>query len=217
MAEKTEKLDISEQINDFVQKRRKILIISLAGILGVVIALVTVFTIRDHLHSQALSKVEEFNRRYEAIWNEDINDFLNELNHFANRNSGYAAARAFAISANVNEDENNWAEAENAWVNAARAGAGTYFSPVAFFNAAVAAEEQGNINRAIELYNEALEYDDVFPAAPRTQFSIGRLQETQGDRAAALLSYMTLVSRWPQDQVWANLAHSRILSLSVGP
>ena len=217
MAGKTEKTDISERINDFIQKRRKILIISLASVIVTVIVLVTVFTIRDHLHSQALSKVEEFNRRYEDIWYEDWDAFLLELNQFANRNNGYAAARAFAISANIYENQNNWAEAENAWVNAARAATGTYFSPVGFFNAAVAAEEQGNIDRAIELYTEALEYQNIFPAAPRTQFSIGRLQESQGNRAAALISYMTLVSRWPNDQVWASLAQSRIVLLSIGP
>ena len=213
--EKTEKVNINELLNDFFQKNRKVLLISLAGVIGAVVILVTIFTIRDHLHSQALSRIEEFNRRYEAMWNEDAYVFLEELNQFAVRNSGFVAARAYAISANIYEDLDAWAEAERAWVNAARAGAETYFAPVAFFNAAVAAEEQGNIDRAIELYYEALEYDRIFPSAPRAQFSIGRLQESQGNRAYAIISYMTLVSRWPQDQVWASLANSRILSLSV--
>ena len=228
MAGKTEKLNLNEQLNDFIQKNRKVLIISLAGIIGAVIVLVTVFTVRDHLNSQALSQIEEFKRRYETIssladalsetpfWTQEASNLLEDLDNFTNRNSGYTAARSYAISANIHQDQNNWIEAERAWVNAARAGTRTYFAPVAFFNAAVAAEEQGNFSRAIELYNEALEYEGIFPAAPRTQFSIARLQEIQGDSSAALISYMTLVSRWPQDQVWVNLANSRILSLSIG-
>ena len=221
MAGKTEKININEIVNDFIQKNRKVMIICLSGIITVVIVLVAVFMIRDHLQSQALSKVAELNRRYEAIKpninleSADLNTFLEELNQFATKNSGYAAARAYAISAGIYEELKNWTEAEKAWLGAAKAGAKTYFAPVAFFNAAVAAEEQGNFNRAIELLNESLGYEKVFPAAPRAQFSIARLQETQGDRAAALMSYMALVSKWPQDQIWVNLAHSRILSLTM--
>jgi tetratricopeptide (TPR) repeat protein len=150
-----------------------------------------------------------------ASQNEDLNRLLEDLALFGQRNSGYAAARSYAISAGIYEDQRDWAKAEEAWVNAARAGGKTYFAPVAYFNAAVAAEEQGNLDGAIDYYSKALEYENVFPTAPRAQFSIARLQETQGDRRGALLSYMALVSKWPRDQVWVNLAHSRIILLSM--
>ena len=228
MAEKTENLSISEKLNDFIQKNRIILVASLGGMLVLLIIIIAVFTVRDQLQSRALSRVEELNRRFEALdiftnsdtpetafINEEVTVLLEDLDLFAKKNSGYAAARSYAISANIYEEMKNWAEAETAWVNAARVGAKTYLAPVAFFNAAVAAEEQGNINRAIELYHNALEYENIFPAAPRAQFSIGRLQETQGDNIGALSSYMLLVSKWPQDQIWANLAHNRITFFSM--
>jgi tetratricopeptide (TPR) repeat protein len=88
----------------------------------------------------------------------------------------------------------------------------TYLEPVAFYNGAVAAEEQGNTAQAIELYTKAASAAD-FPAASRAQFAIGRLQEANG-KDAALEAYKSLLSKWPNDQVWANLAQSRIIALS---
>ena len=227
MAGKTEKVSINERLNDFIQKNRKVLIIGLGSIIAAVIVLVAVFVLKDSLQSQALSKVEELQRRYEAVryeigsegqetaQREDINILLNDLSLFERNHSGYAAARAYAISASIYEGMQNWQEAENAWASAAKAGVKTYIAPVAFYNAAVAAEELGNINGAIELYNKALENEKAFPAAPRAQFSIGRLQESQGNNSSALVSYLTLVSKLPQDQIWANLAQSRILALTI--
>jgi hypothetical protein len=60
-----------------------------------------------------------------------------------------------------------------------------------------------------------LEFSDIFPAAPRAQFSIGRLYETQANLVDALFAYQILVNNWPGDQVWVSLANSRILFLTV--
>ena len=224
---KTEKLSITDKANDFIQKNRKLLLFSLIGIIAAIIILIAVFAIRDKMISDSFIQVDDLNRRYQTInekmnaegadtasMNEDIGMLLEDLAQFEKRNSGYAAARAYAISANIHESLTNWAEAENAWTSAAKNASKTYFAPVAYFNAAVAAEEQGSSGRAIELYSKALEYGSDFPAAPRAQFSIGRIYETMDDRPAAIAAYQTLTGRWPQDQIWVNLAHSRILVLS---
>ncbi|MDR0312317.1 MAG: tetratricopeptide repeat protein [Treponema sp.] len=230
MAGKTENLSIGEKLNDFIQRNRKPLIIGIAVLLGLIIALVAFLSIREYVRSRALTKVDELSRRYDAImyslsYADDETDqtslqlalygLLNDLEDFQKRNSGYAAARAYAISASIYTEQGSWYSAENAWLDAAYAGRKTYFAPVAYFNAAVAAEEQNNISRAIELYEKALEFEDLFPAAPRAQFSIGRLYEIQGSYFDALFAYQTLVNKWPQDQVWVSLAHSRILYLTL--
>jgi tetratricopeptide (TPR) repeat protein len=227
MAERTEKLSATQILIDFIQRNRKVLIIFLAGIIGVIIALVAVYSIREYLQSKALSKVEEFSRTYNGImysYDADsdgteqqlaIFNLLNELEVFQRSNSGYAAARAYAISATIYADQANLFNAETAWLNAAKAAAKTYFAPVAYFNAAVTAEEQGNITRAIEHFNSALEFSDIFPAAPRAQFSVGRLYEAQANLIDALFAYQTLVDKWPGDQIWVSLAHSRILFLTT--
>jgi hypothetical protein len=135
MAEKTEKTNTNQILIDFFQRNRKVLIIFLAGILGVIIALVVVSSIREYLQSKALSRVENLSRGYYTIMNSydetsdgteqqlAIFNLLNELETFQRRNSGYAAARAYAISAQIYADQQNWISVENAWVNAARAAA----------------------------------------------------------------------------------------------
>jgi tetratricopeptide (TPR) repeat protein len=227
MAGKTEKISINQTLNDFVQRNRKPLIIGIAVFLGLIIALIAFLSISEYLRSIALSKVEGFNRSYYAIMNSEeyvtdqtsqqmaLFSLLDELGAFQKRNFGYAAARAYAISASIYTDMGNWYNVENAWLNAASAARKTYFAPVAYFNAAVAAEEQNNISRAIELYDKALEFEDIFPAAPRAQFSVGRLYETQGNYVDALYAYQTVVNKWYQEQVWVGLAHSRILYLTI--
>jgi len=227
---KNEKPGITEIINEFIQKNRKLLLISLIAIIGMIIVLIAVFSIRDSMISKAFIRVDDFSRQYQSIknrptdnlsdeeryyLNQEIYLLLEDLTQFGKKNSGFAGARAYAISAEIFEEMQSWSDAENAWTNAAKTASKTYFAPVAYFNAAVAAEEQGNQRKAIELYGKALEYGDTFPAAPRAQFSIGRIQESSGDRNAAIAAYQILVSRWPQDQIWVNLAYSRILALTL--
>jgi tetratricopeptide (TPR) repeat protein len=226
-AEKSVKKNIAEVLNNFVQKNRKGLFIGLMVIVVIVTGLAVFVTVRDKLQSGALSRVEEFKRRYEAlriyINNEDpaaaakqeeISSLEAELKAFEEKNSGYALALAYAISADIEGDRKNWAEAEKAWVNAATAAGESYFRPIAFCNAAASAENQNDNNRAIELYNQALESGDSFPEAPRAQFSIGRILEIEGDKEGALEAYRTLTGKWPGGDLWVNLAQSRILALT---
>ena len=226
---KIENLSTSQKINDFIQRNRKALLVTVSAIVGGVIIFVAVVSIRDAMASSAFNKIDEFERRYQNISisysgaladigmrDDNIGLLLEELDAFAKKNSGYVSARAYALSANIFESLFSWSEAEYAWTNAAVAASRTYLGPVAYFNAAAAAEEQGNFGRAIDLYNKVVEYGDDFYATSRAQFSIGRIYETMGDRIAAIAAYQTLVSRWSGDNIWSNLAHSRILALSIG-
>ncbi|MCL2478853.1 MAG: tetratricopeptide repeat protein [Treponema sp.] len=224
---RTEKFGIGDKVNELIQRHRKPLVITLMGIVLAVIALIIVFTVRDSLSSQAFSKVDEFDRRYQAITakatdspgtdqSQDIKTLLDDLALFQKRNSGYAAARAYATSASIYEDQSDWASAQQAWTSAATSAVKTYFSPVAYFNAAVAAEEQGDQSGAIDLYKKALGLGIQFPTASRAQFSIGRIYESMGDSASAIAAYQSLVSQGSQDEIWVNLAHSRILFLTLG-
>ena len=224
---KKEELTINEKLNEFIQKNRKILFLGLIAVIVVLIAFIAGFSINEKIRSNAFSKIDAFSRRYDALRyfvnseeseavskQADINALLEEINAFAAKQSGFAAAQAYSISAGIYGDQKKWAEAENAWKLSARYGAKSYLGPVSAFNAAVAAEEQGNIEGALVQYANAIAGGNSFPAAARAQFSIGRLQESMNNRDAALDAYRTLVSRWPNDPVWSNLAQSRIMLLS---
>ena len=226
-AQKNEQQGFNEKLHEFMQKYRRVILFGFLGIVVVLFALVVGISLRDRAQARALSQVDELNRRYEEIKvflqseepldaanQTELSALLEELDSFTDRGSGFPAARAYNIIASIHWDQEDWAEAEIAWSASARAASRSYLAPVSFFNAAVAAEEQGNAESAIALYNEALEHGDSFPAAARAQFSVGRLYESLHNRDAALEAYRILLGRWPNDPVWSNLAQNRILILS---
>ncbi|MDR2136544.1 MAG: tetratricopeptide repeat protein [Treponema sp.] len=214
-----------ERIALFVQNNRR----KLFAVLGCAAAALAVFigalVVRDTLAARNIGRVEGFTERYDALRftiaeessAEDVAALLAELSAFAPGASGYAGSRAYALIAGIRGDKKEWAEAEQAWREAAKkAGKKSYLAPVALFNAAAAAEEQGKIPEAIALYAECLAVPDSFPSAPRAQFAIGRLEEKRENREGALEAYRALRATWPNDTMWKNLAQSRIIALGGG-
>ncbi|MDR2501115.1 MAG: tetratricopeptide repeat protein [Treponema sp.] len=236
---KKEKTGISEGIVYFLQTYRKLLgAVLISGILALA-GIIAGFGVRDSLRSKATGAAEAWYERYEALKadasasNEtEARDLLQELQDFAPKAGAYSGARAYSIIASLHRDQKNWAEAENAWIAAAAKAPKTYLAPVALFNAAAAAEETGNLENALAHYQKALGYADRFPAAARTQFSIGRILEAQGNREAALEAYRKVQGfeealeayrqgqefqgSWALAGSWTNLAHSRIIALTGG-
>jgi tetratricopeptide (TPR) repeat protein len=220
--QKAGKLNISEMVIDGIQKHRKVILVG--GIVVVVLLLSSAagLSVREAVTTKAIKTVEAFNDRYEEIRfdinepakEEEVKTLLDEISAYAAKAYGYSGIRAFMLAASIHADRKNWKDAEDAWVQAAQKGSKTYLAPVALFNAAVAAEEGGNIEGAIVHYTEALVYADFFPQAAKAQFAIGRLREEQKDTENALEAYRTLIEKWPGETIWINLANSRIIALS---
>jgi tetratricopeptide (TPR) repeat protein len=221
--QKTEKMSLDDGVNELVRKYRKPIFISFGALVLLLAVVIASLSLADLFRKKATSAAEEFNRRYEALrFNiaeessaADVAALLTELNAFAKKTSGYAGGRAWSIIAGIHADKKEWAEAQSAWTSAAKAAPKTYLAPIAYFNAGVAAEEQGKTTEAIDSYARAISQPAAFPAAARAQFSIGRLKESLQDRDAALEAYRAVVSDWPNDTVWTSLAHSRIISLET--
>ena len=221
MQNSNEKTSVGEGINEFVQKNRKPIFVSLGLIVLLLVGCIGAFSMLDLLRKKAIGGVEELNARYEALRftiaeessAADVEALLGDLNAFAKKNSGYAGGRAWALIAGIRGDKKEWAEAESAWVSAGQTAAKTYLGPAAWFNAGAAAEEQGKHAEAIDHYTKSLSLSVVFPAAPRAQFAIGRLREALDDKAAAIEAYRAVVSLWSYDTIWPNLAQSRIIAL----
>jgi tetratricopeptide (TPR) repeat protein len=222
MSSRAEEININEKINLFVQKNRKAILIGIGVIVLAVAGFIAALGIVEALRNKALGAVEDLNTRYEALRfsiNEessagDIEALLEDLNAFAGKNSGYSGGRAFSIIAAIHADKKDWPLAEEAWNKAAKAAAKTYLEPVSLFNAGRAAEEQGNIDKAIEYFTNCAAVS--FPAAARAQFSIGRLEEGRNNTGAAIEAYRLVIGKFPNDNVWPNLAQSRIISLQSG-
>jgi tetratricopeptide (TPR) repeat protein len=221
---KKEQLNAGERIANFIQKNRRRLIIGIVSIVVLVAVFIVSLSMLDFFREKALEKVEDFARRYdilvidinEASKEAEVQALVDELTQFAERNSAYAGARAYSLLGSIYAEKKDWVQAETAWTGAARKAPKTYLAPVALFNAAVAAEEQGNIDQAISLYIESASYTKDFPAAPRSQFAAARLYEEQGNNQEAIDAYRGIAEKWPSASTWINLAWNRIIILSAG-
>ena len=224
---KNDELTINERLSEFIRKNRRFFLIGLIAIAVILTGFIIFNTVSGHIQSKALTQVDTFERKYnelktyagsdepEAVIKQvEIIVLLTELELFANKTSGFAAARAHCLKADIYAGQKNWAKAEESWTNAAKTAGKSYLVPFSIFNAAVAAEEQGNTEAAIGYYTSALDYGGSFPSAARAQFSVGRLEESRNNKDAALEAYRNLLRMWPTDPVWPNLAQSRILVLS---
>ena len=221
MQNNTEKT--GDKINDFVQRNRKGIFLILGIIVFLIAGSVVFLSLKDYLQKKAIAEVEELDLRFTELRSggtvenanaDDIKTLLADINAFAKNKSGYAGGKAWSIIAMIYSDRKEWPEAEDAWLSAAKAGNKTYLAPAAYFNAAVAAEEQGKLEQAIELLNRCVSHPS-FPSAPRAQFSIGRLNEQLNNFPAAIEAYRAVMINWPHITVWANLAHSRIAALEI--
>jgi tetratricopeptide (TPR) repeat protein len=216
-----EEYKTGERLVLFIQNNRRKIFIFLGCVVVLLAAFIGAFAIRDGLRARNIRRVEEFTRRYDALRFSIAEEssagetaaLLEDLSVFASRASGYPGSRAYTLIAGIQGDKKEWAEAEEAWRQAAKKAGKSYLAPLALYNAAVAAEEQGKILEAVALYAECLTFADSFPSAPRVQFAIGRLEEKRGDREAALEAYRTLRADWPNEATWRNLAQSRIIEL----
>jgi tetratricopeptide (TPR) repeat protein len=221
MPDVNKEYSLDDRVNNFIRDNRRKILICLGAVVFSLAAFVGAVTIRNKLWEGAISRVEDFTRRYEELRfnitdeanTETVAALMAELSAFAPKHSGYPGSRAYALIAGIHGDKKEWAEAEQAWREAAKKAGKTYLAPVALFNAASAAEEQGKAAEAIALYTECLGMAELFPSSPRAQFAIGRLEEEQGNKENALEAYRSLRTNWPNDTLWRNLAQSRIISI----
>jgi len=214
---------IGERINEFIQKNRKPIFITAASALALLFALIAAFSLMEVFRNRAIAAVEELGGRYETLLpsvneeysQDDVTAFIEELTAFAKKNSGYPGGRAWLLIGGLYTAKKDWAQAEAAYAEAAGTAAKTYLAPLAWFNAGVAAEEQGKTSEAIGYYESSLTAPAVFSAAPRAQFSVGRLHEALNEDEKAIEAYRAVISNWSYDQVWTNLARSRIITLET--
>jgi len=211
----------AEKINDFVRNNRKAIFTVIGVILVLFVGLVAYLSISDSLNKKAIAEADELSGRYndlslendEDFYAEDTENLLADLKKFASKTNGVAGSKAWSIIGHIYSARKDWVNAQEAWLSAAKTGNKTYLAPIALFNAAAAAEEQGNLEQAIGFLEQCVAHRFEFPAAARAQFSIGRLYETLGNNSAAVDAYRDVMIKWSQMPVWQNLARSRIAAI----
>jgi tetratricopeptide (TPR) repeat protein len=217
------KTDIGEKLIGFIEKYRKVILVSI-GVLAVsFVGLVIFISMQNVFQKKAIEEVEELGGRFDELRflmedeskTSDIDSLLADLDKFVKNKGGYAGSKAWSMIALIHSSRKDWQESKDAWLSAAKTGNKTYLAPISLFNAAVAAEEQGNVGEAIELLEKSIAHTFEFPEAPRAQFAIGRLYEKQNDFPAAIEAYRTVLANWQDVPVWQHLARSRITAITI--
>lgn len=220
-----EKLSTSEKLEQFLQKNRKPLLISVSVIVLGLIVFGIVTTVQSRRMTDFTERVEtvqqRFNQEYtsadaderDAISAElqsDLADILGSVRR------GYPALRALMISGELAYQEERFADAKEYFLKAADEYSRTYLAPVALMNAAVTSEKLEDIDRSIELFQRIVDsYSDTFQGAPRALLNIGRLYETQENIDAAVIAYEQITEDYAGSE-WAKLARTRLIQIEIG-
>ena len=105
----------------------------------------------------------------------------------------YPGAKAMYLLAELAFADQDYQSAADYYAQIAEAQNDTYFAPLCKMNEAVCYENLGDADTALELYRNVIEtYGDYGAYAPKAMFSIGRIYDSQGEKALAQAEFETL-------------------------
>ncbi|MGP1454660.1 MAG: tetratricopeptide repeat protein [Treponema sp.] len=125
----------------------------------------------------------------------------------------YAAFRAYSVLGEIFTLRKDWQKALDYYQKAAEVLPHAYTAGVAYFNAAVCADELQQFEKSLHFYTLAAQIED-FPLKPRALFNIGRTEEALAHNDKAIEAYTKLEAAYP-DNSWALLGKSRIIALTL--
>lgn len=220
-SEKEEKA-FSVKVGEFITKHRKIFL-AVAGFVAAVLLFVGIYSIVSSSMAKSSSRAMEEARTKLVSWSAESDQakkdeleqgILADLDAIAKKwPRSFAAQQALFTKANIAAAGKKWEDAEKFAADAANRMPKSYLAPIALENAAVAAEEGGNAEKAFEYYAKiAKDYQADNPVLAHAYFSLGRLSEGKSDWKSAL-EYYGKVSGNFADSDWASLAKDRVVYL----
>lgn len=214
---------VMEAVTVFLTKYRKPILFVIVGIAVVVVGLIVILSVQNARNEAALEAVETLQQEFGewiSLETEEQEAALADLSDQAAEiidtyPGTYAAARARIVEARAFFELERWIDAGERFLEVAENEPDTYLAPVSLMDAAVALENGGQSERAMELHRRIVdEYEDASAEAPRALFSIGRIHESADRIAEAAEAYRQLIDDYPASS-WTNLARNRIITLTV--
>jgi tetratricopeptide (TPR) repeat protein len=220
--DKLEKITLKGKLSLVIQKYSYILLGSIIAVVLIVIGLLIYNSLQMKNLEINTQQIESIQEDLENLTNltddekldsarKEIEEKLSLLIDGGKKN--YAHQRALFIRATMFFQNEDWDKSIEDFKMLAELFSNSYLAPIALINTAIAFEESGKIDEAIEEYNIVVNnYFSVSPEISNVYFSIGRLFEQKSDKSAALVAYNNLLDNFP-DSNWTNLARSRIIYL----
>lgn len=217
-AEKKES-NLSLAITNFITNQKKVFLFTGLALIIFIVIFMTYSIVFENVSKKAIFFLEETESDISELVSstnlntETIDKTIEDLQKYTKLgNSSYVKARASLLIAELYYTQKDWVKAQGFYSEAARYAPKAYTAGMALFNAGVCADEAGNAEEAISLFNKALLTKD-FAQESRTLFNIARIEEQRGEIEKALVQYDSLIAKNP-DNEWALLAKSRRIALS---
>jgi TolA-binding protein len=215
---------ITDKLERFIQKNRKILLVVLGVILVGLVAYGVYTEVLSRAKINATIKVEALQDQFDA-WKTEADATKKAALETSLVGSAqgliaayprqYEAQRAYTLLGDYYYEKKDFQKAGEDYGKAESAFPKNYLSAVSLFNAAVMAEEKGDEKAAIDLYGRLVkDYEKSTPLVPHALFSIGRLNESQKNYAKAVEAYSKLPEKYPEES-WTKMAKDRIIYLAA--
>lgn len=222
--DKNEKLSLNHKILLFLHRNGVIFLVLLGLIALTLITIAVVSNISSRNLETDTQKIESIQDEYSSYMSmtdktkkaELKKKIMKDLNLIIKKGSKtYPLERALFIEGNIFYANSEWVKSSESFDKLAKLFPKSYLAAVALLNSSAAYEENKDIDKAIERYQQVLDnYSQISPDIPNVLFSIGRLYEEKNDIKAARKSYNNLIDRFPGSN-WTKLARSRIIYLDT--
>ncbi|MCR5731760.1 MAG: tetratricopeptide repeat protein [Sphaerochaetaceae bacterium] len=216
VAEKTEKF--------FYNNWKKITIV--CAVIAIALVILAVVTVMDNNKKEKqFTEVFNLEQGYNSILSldntsDEFNKALADLNAKADAliadADGYPEIKAKYIKALAAMVAQDWNTAASSMEDVAVAAKDTYLVPAALVNAAVAYENAGSQDKALELYNKVWnDFGKDCPEGPKALFNVARIYEAKGDTELAKATYSQLVDTYlsTTGSEYARIANARLITL----
>lgn len=219
-----EEKSLTEKINDFFTKNKNT-IMMIAGAILAVIVILGAYTLISNSVAENSSRAMELARTKLEQWGKE-SDTVKKAELETAVTAGldsivkkwprtFAAQQALFTKAGIAAANKKWEDAEKLALDAADKLPKTYLAPIALETAAVAAEEQGKAEKALEYYQKYVKtYTNDTPGLAHAYFSLGRLAEASSNWKEAIANYEKLTSDFSTSD-WSKLAKDRLIYLKA--
>ena len=220
MARKDIKLSTEEKIinkvSEVVVSKKRLIIIIAAAVVAVALAVVIVTASVSSAYEKKMIAIADLEARYNTLAeNEehDSDEYVTEFNALTSeldayvKDSKYASVKALYLKGLVYADAEKWAEGYDDFKQAYELNPTIYLAPVCLLNAGVCAEEKGDADAALEMYNKVSECSTVSGIAAKAMFSAGRIYMDKGNTALAKATFQSVIDNYYNSE-YAALAEN---------
>lgn len=217
--DKDEKKTINVQVGNLLSRYRLFLLSFLVVIVLVVIVGSIVLYVHSANTKKGIEKVENLSFELSKITDFDNapqsekDELIAKATDLTKKYSGIVKLRAAFFVADLEFRQEHWEKSLEMWKIVAETDKKAYTNGLAWFNAAVCAENLSNFASAEEYLTYSVNAPD-FPLVSRAWFNLARIQEVLDNTEKATESYQKLVDLYAGSE-WAKLAKTRLISLSL--